>query len=169
MTLQNILERTLRYFVSFFIFVYGAAKPLQFGNNNNFSDKLVSELNGMELMWAFFGYSKGLPIIIGVLQVIGAFLLLSQRTKIIGALLLLPIMANIVLFDIFYQVHTGATINAIVFLFILIVLLFFEKNKVIQAFKVITAKTEKDPKRILLFSISAVLAAALFFTYTYSL
>jgi len=169
MTPQKILERTLRYFVSFFIFVYGAAKPLQFGNNNNFPDKLVNELSGMELMWSFFGYSKGLPIIIGALQVIGALLLLSQRTKIIGTLLLIPIMTNIVLFDIFYQVHTGATINAIVFLFILIILLLFEKHKVIQAFKTITTQTEKDPKRIPLFIISALLAATLFFLYTYVL
>ncbi|SEK33619.1 DoxX-like family protein [Aquimarina amphilecti] len=167
MPFQKIIERTLRYFVAFFIFVYGAAKPLQFSNNNGFPDKLVSELTGMELMWSFFGYTQTIPIIIGILQVTGALLLLSQRTKIIGALLLLPIMTNIVLFDIFYQVNTGATINAIVFLIILIVLLFFEQNKMTQIFKILTLKKTKDPKKNLLFVTSATLAAMLFFAYTF--
>jgi len=167
MIFKKILERTLRYFVAFFIFVYGAAKPLQFGNKNDFPDKLVSDLSGMELMWSFFGYTQILPIIIGILQVVGALLLLPQRTKIIGTLLLIPIMSNIVLFDIFYQVKTGATINAIVFLAILLILLFFERKKIIQVFKIITIKTEKDPKRILLFIISSTSAALLFFMYTY--
>ncbi|MFD2562036.1 hypothetical protein [Aquimarina rubra] len=167
MTFQKILERTLRYFVAFFIFVYGAAKPLQFGNKNGFPDKLVSELTGMELMWSFFGYTKTLPIIIGIIQVSGALLLLSQRTKIIGALLLIPVMINIVLFDVFYQVKTGATVNAIVFLSVLLILLIFEHRKMIQVFKIMTTKTKKDPNRIILFIISALLASTLFFVYTY--
>ncbi|WP_405206289.1 hypothetical protein [Aquimarina sp. LLG6339-5] len=167
MYFQKIAERTLRYFVAFFVFVYGAAKPLQFKNNNGFPDKLVSELTGMELMWSFFGYTQVIPIIIGILQVIGALLLLSKRTKIIGILLLLPIMTNIVLFDIFYQVNTGATINAIVFLVILIILLFFERKKMIEIFKTMTLQTPKDNHKTPLFIISAVLAALLFFGYTY--
>ncbi|MBW1296133.1 hypothetical protein [Aquimarina litoralis] len=167
MTFQKIIERTLRYFVAFFIFVYGAAKPLQFRNNNGFPNKLVSELSGMELMWSFFGYTQTLPIIIGALQVTGALFLLFHRTKIIGTLLLIPIMLNIVLFDIFYQVKTGATVNAIVFLAILFILLFFEKDRMLSALKIINQKKEKDPKRILLFTICAILAAMLFFIYTY--
>ncbi|WP_108804504.1 DoxX family protein [Aquimarina sp. Aq107] len=167
MYFQKITERTLRYFVAFFIFVYGAAKPLQFKNDNGFPDKLVNELTGMELMWSFFGYTQAIPIIIGILQVTGALLLLSKRTKIIGTLLLLPIMTNIVLFDIFYDVNTGATMNAIVFLVILIILLFFERKKMIKIFKMITLKTPKDDNRIPLFVISAILASLLFFGYTY--
>ncbi|WP_299181003.1 DoxX family protein [uncultured Aquimarina sp.] len=167
MYFQKITERTLRYFVTFFIFVYGAAKPLQFKNDNGFPDKLVNELTGMELMWSFFGYTQAIPIIIGILQVTGALLLLSKRTKIIGTLLLLPIMTNIVLFDIFYDVNTGATMNAIVFLVILIILLFFERKKMIKIFKMITLKTPKDDNRIPLFVISAILASLLFFGYTY--
>ncbi|WP_299439374.1 hypothetical protein [uncultured Aquimarina sp.] len=167
MTFRKIIERTLRYFVAFFIFVYGAAKPLQFGNKNDFPDKLVSELSGMELMWSFFGYTQTLPIIIGILQVTGALLLLSQRAKIIGILLLIPIMTNIVLFDVFYQVKTGATMNAIIFLAILLILLFFERKIIIQTFKIITIKKEKDPKRTLLFIVSTVSAVLLFFIYTY--
>ncbi|MDH7446622.1 DoxX family protein [Aquimarina sp. 2201CG14-23] len=167
MTFQKILERTLRYFVAFFIFVYGAAKPFQFGNRSDLPNTPVNELSGMELMWSFFGYSQTLPIIIGVLQVLGALLLLSQRTKIIGTLLLIPIMVNIVLFDVFYQVKTGATVNAIIFLMILLILLFFERNKMIQLFKILLSPSEKNPKRVPLFITSAVLAATLFFVYTY--
>ncbi|MBQ4822559.1 hypothetical protein [Aquimarina sp. MMG016] len=166
MTFRTIFERTIRYFVAFFIFIYGAAKPLQFGTKENLPDIPVSEMTGMELMWSFFGYSTELPIIIGILQVSGSLLLLFSRTKIIGILLLLPIMANIVLFDLFYQVHRGATINAIVFLVILIGLLFFEKQKLLQVFKIITSKEKKNPKAIQLFFICATLAATLFFIYT---
>lgn len=167
MTFQKIIERTLRYFVAFFIFVYGAAKPLQFRNNNGFPNKLVNELTGMELMWSFFGYTQALPIIIGILQVTGAIFLLFHRTKIIGILLLIPIMTNIVLFDIFYEVKTGATVNAIIFLIILFILLLFEKNRISKVIRIISAKKEKDPKRILFFFVNAVLAATLFFIYTY--
>ncbi|MDY8136333.1 DoxX family protein [Aquimarina sp. 2201CG5-10] len=167
MTIRAIFESTIRYFVAFFIFVYGAAKPLQFGSGGNLPDTPVNELTGMELMWAFFGYSTGLPIIIGILQVTGALLLLFPRTKIMGILLLLPIMSNIVLFDIFYGVQQGATINAILFLIILIVLLFLEKQKLLEVFRIITAKKDKNPKAIPLFFLSATLAAISFFVYTY--
>lgn len=167
MELLKIAERTLRYFVAFFIFIYGAAKPFQFGYHKELPNTPVNELSGMELMWCFFGYSDVLPIIIGILQVVGAFLLLFPRSKILGILILIPIMANIVLFDIFYQVLWGATVNAIVFLIILISLLFFERQRMSKVIQIITAKTTKDPKAIQLFFISALLAAIMFFAYTY--
>jgi len=50
-----ILENAFTYIVVFAMFAYGAGKIIQF-NGAIEIDKSVSELTGMQLMWAFYGY-----------------------------------------------------------------------------------------------------------------
>jgi len=51
-----------------------------------------------------------------VFQIIGGILLVVPRTALAGALLLLPIVTNIVLIDVFYGVDLGGTVAAVVLL-----------------------------------------------------
>jgi hypothetical protein len=62
------------------------------------------------LGFTFMGYSyDGYILFVGVSQLIGAWLLLWNKTKLIGGYLLIPIMLNIVVFDIFFLgKHKGA-------------------------------------------------------------
>lgn len=56
-----------------------------------------------------------MAVIIAVIQIAGSALLLFRRTTLPGVILLLPVMVNIVLIDIFYSIPYGALANAILF------------------------------------------------------
>lgn len=125
----------IRYWLALQITTYGIAKifGLQFGHSFLRDDSLVSTLSGFELTWNFFGYSYALTLIIGLLQIGGSVFLVFRRTYLLGVVVLLPVMINIVLIDIFYSIPFGATINAIQFTLGLLYLLLL-KWKELAAF-----------------------------------
>jgi hypothetical protein len=55
----------------------------------------LGELGGKTLLWATMGYSPRLQMFLGVLEFIPAVLLLVRRTRRVGALLMLPVAANV--------------------------------------------------------------------------
>jgi hypothetical protein len=79
-------------------------------------DEPFSSLTGETLTWAFFGRSDPFFDLIGVLQILGAFFLLFRRSRLFGAVLLFPVMLNIVLINIFYGFEAGDTAHAIILL-----------------------------------------------------
>lgn len=109
-----IFEMALVISVSFSMFIYGIGKPMQF-SNPDIQQKAVSALTGMELMWAFYGFSKVYPIIIGVFEIVGALLLLFRKTRLMGGLVITSILFNVILQDIIYGVNMGALKAAIVY------------------------------------------------------
>ena len=66
--------------------------------------------------------------VIAVLQIIGGILLLFNKTKLIGAMILFPILFNVVLIDLFYKVCNGATAMAINLLLCLSILLYNQRS-----------------------------------------
>lgn len=68
-----IIENALVWIVTFAMLVYGVAKVIQF-KEASLIDKAVNEMTGMELMWAFYGYSQSYVLIIGFLEVLGGVL-----------------------------------------------------------------------------------------------
>src|SRR5690606_27977531 len=99
----EIFENAISWVVVLAMLVYGGAKLVQFDGAAQI-EKTVSELTGMELMWAFYGYSKAFAMTIGVFEIIGAILILIKRTRIIGCLFTSTILVNIILQDIFFEV-----------------------------------------------------------------
>lgn len=85
----EIFENAISWIVVFAMFIYGAAKTVQF-NGGSEIDKTVSELTGMQLMWAFYGFSKSFAITLGLFEIIGGILILLKRTRIIGSYLHRP-------------------------------------------------------------------------------
>jgi heme/copper-type cytochrome/quinol oxidase subunit 2 len=57
----EIFENAISWIIVLAMFIYGGAKIIQFDGAAEI-DKTVSELTGMELMWAFYGYSKSFAI-----------------------------------------------------------------------------------------------------------
>jgi uncharacterized membrane protein YphA (DoxX/SURF4 family) len=55
--------------------------------------------DGTTLVWVFFGYSPVYGRLIGLAELVPAVLLLIPRTATLGALILLPIIANITVMD----------------------------------------------------------------------
>jgi hypothetical protein len=125
-----IFEMALVMSVAFSMLLYGIGKPLQF-SNSSISQKPISALTGMELMWAFYGYSKVYPIIIGVFEIVGALLLLFRKTRLIGGLVITSILFNVILQDIFFGVNEGALKAALLYQ-AMVFIIFWLNRKVIS-------------------------------------
>lgn len=91
------------------------------------------------------GYSFSYILFIGMAEVIGAWLLLWNRTKLIGVAILLPVMINVVVFDIIFLDEYGALASAVIYTSLLFVILFCNKDKVTQAFQALVTKTPSTP------------------------
>jgi hypothetical protein len=82
-----------------FIF-YGTVKLL--GSQFIFAHDWVIDgatTDGPTLVWCFFGYSSVYGRLIGLGELVPGVLLLIPRTRLLGALILLPVTANITLMD----------------------------------------------------------------------
>lgn len=60
----------------------------------------LKDISGVTLTWAFLGYSKWFTILLGVLELLPAILLLFRKTRLLGAILLLPVVLNVFLINI---------------------------------------------------------------------
>jgi hypothetical protein len=136
----EILENALTYIVVFAMFVYGIGKIIQF-NGAIETKKMVSEMTGMQLMWAFYGYSKPFAVTLGVLEVTGGILMLIKRTRILGCLFVSIILVNVILQDIFYGVNIGALRAAIIYQSSILLILWLNKNKLIQSIGILMSSS----------------------------
>ena len=136
----QIVENAFAYIVVMAMFVYGIGKIIQFDGAIAINKK-VSELSGMQLMWAFYGYSKPFVIVLGIMEITGGFLMLVRRTRILGCFFITTILVNVILQDIFYGVNVGALRAAVIYQTLIFVILWFNKEKIIQCFKILLSVT----------------------------
>ena len=130
----EIFENAITWIVVFAMFIYGGAKLVQFDGATAIN-KTVSEMTGMELMWAFYGYSKSYAIILGLFEITGGTLMLLKKTRIIGCLFTSTILVNVILQDIYFKVHLGALKAAILYQFLILIILWLNKDKVVKSIK----------------------------------
>ncbi|MFT5861795.1 MAG: hypothetical protein ACI828_000439 [Flavobacteriales bacterium] len=151
--LKGTLELVLRQCVFFILSIYALSKLL--GGQFYMKGKLPTEIanttlgeaSGFSLAWTFMGYSYVYILFIGVLQLIGAWFLLWNKTKLIGVLILIPIMVNILLFDLIFLDVYPALSNAIIILIMLFFILFFNKERVTDVIQRLT-HFEPTPKML---------------------
>ena len=81
-----------------FVF-YGVVKVL--GGQFQYQDFVLDSrtTDGPSLVWCFYGYSPIYGRLIGLAEMLPGVLLLLRRTRTLGALLLLPVVANITVMD----------------------------------------------------------------------
>lgn len=133
---KEILEITCRLYVFFFLTAYGLGKVIgaQFYTASSMPDGLalmpIGQVSDFDLAWVFMGRSFGYMLFIGLAEVIGAILLLFNKTKLIGTLVLIPIMVNVIVFDIFFLDEYGALASATIYLFMLLTILAINKEKI---------------------------------------
>ncbi|WP_010517840.1 DoxX family protein [Croceivirga radicis] len=130
----EIFENSISWIVVLAMFIYGGAKLIQFDGAAEI-DKTVSEMTGMELMWAFYGYSKSFAITLGIFELIGGILILIKRTRIIGCLFTSTILVNVIFQDIYFGVHLGALKAAILYQLLILIILWLNKEKLIKSIK----------------------------------
>ena len=128
----------IRFWLAAGIASYGFAKILgtQFSGTNDIvvRDTLIGDLTGNYLTWYYFNFSHTFILIVGYLQIGGAFLLLFRRTTLLGTFILLPVLVNIVMINLFYGIPSAPTIISIVFTAALIYLLLLHARELITLF-----------------------------------
>lgn len=133
---KEILEITCRLYVFFFLTAYGIGKVMgaQFYTATRIPDEIaimpIGQVPDFELAWVFMGRSYGYMLFIGLAEIIGAFLLLFNKTKLVGTLILIPIMVNVIVFDIFFLDEYGALAGATLYLIMLLIIIFINKKKI---------------------------------------
>jgi hypothetical protein len=105
-----------RWFAAVFCVMYGFDKlnGAQFTVLDSELARPMGQVSGFWLTWYYFGYSAFYGTIIALVQVGASVLLAFRRTALLGALLLMPVFANIILIDVFFGVDPGATLVAFV-------------------------------------------------------
>jgi hypothetical protein len=119
-----------RYYAAFTLLMYGFAKLMgaQFTVLDSELAKPMGDVSGFWLTWYYFGYSAFYSSLIAWIQILGALLLCFSRTALVGALLLMPVLVNIVGIDIWvvrFPLASGALRTAIGVLLALLVILAF--------------------------------------------
>jgi len=130
----EIIENAMSWVVVFAMLLYGVGKVFQFDGAAEV-DKTVAEMTGMELMWAFYGYSKPFAITLGIFEVTGGVLMLIKKTRIVGCLFISAILVNVILQDIYFEVNSGALRAAIIYQLLITAILWMNKEKVITSIK----------------------------------
>ena len=146
----EIFENSISWIVVIAMFIYGLGKIIQFDGAVEVN-KTVSEMTGMELMWAFYGYSKSFAITLGVFELIGGFLILIKKTRIIGCLITSTILVNVIFQDIYFGVHLGALKAAIFYQILILIILWLNKEKLIRGMKVLLESNKFEQPKTKLF------------------
>jgi uncharacterized membrane protein len=159
----EIFENAISWIVVLAMFIYGSAKLFQF-DSTALIDKTVSEMTGMELMWAFYGYSKSFALTIGIIEITGGILILIKRTRIIGCLFTSTILVNVIFQDIYYGVHIGALKAALLYQILIFIIMYLNKEKLISSVKILLELQKNEQPKIknfLKFTIAFILFVGL--------
>lgn len=159
-----VLLGILRYCLAFEISTYGFAKILktQFAHSFQHEDSVMHALSGMNLTWQYFSHSYALAVIIGLIQIGGSVLLLFRRTTLLGTVILLPVLINILLINIFYHIGPGPFVNAILLNIGLGYLLLQRWQQLKELFLSATDNLPRLPLRLLKYPLKVLPIAAAF-------
>ncbi|MGH7294651.1 MAG: hypothetical protein ACRELB_06955 [Polyangiaceae bacterium] len=105
--LADALRTYVRYGLAFTMMSYGVMKilPVQFAPPGlGMLLEPYGDSSPMGLLWTFMGASRSYSIACGVVELLGAVLLLWRRTTFIGASLLVVATANVLLLNLSYGV-----------------------------------------------------------------
>lgn len=91
----------LRYLLGAIMIVYGLIKvfDIQFRMPSEVYEIQLEDIEGVTLTWAFMGFSRWFAIIIGIFEFVPGVLLLFDKTKFIGSLILLPSLLAVFLIN----------------------------------------------------------------------
>ena len=98
----KMFEVVCRSYVFIFLNFYGIGKIMggQFYRKGQLPAEVaqttIEQASAYDLAWSFMGYSFVYILFVGISQVIGAWLLIWNRTKMLGVMILFPIMVNII-------------------------------------------------------------------------
>jgi len=106
-TLYYWLTAIVRYYLAFTLFIFALEKffKMQFPDLGFYTlTEPLGDMSPMNLAWAFFGYSYGYNVYIGIAESAALFLLF-RRTMTFGAILTVVTLANVIVVNYNYDVH----------------------------------------------------------------
>lgn len=123
-----------RYFVAIVFLMYAIAKLIgtQFYSPNITYDRPIGQLDGFQLTWFYFGYSKMYVTFIAFSQIATSLLLFNRKTTRFGILMFLSIIGNIVVMDFAYNIDAKSM--ALVLLILGLILFFYEVKHYLKFF-----------------------------------
>ncbi|MHA4812130.1 hypothetical protein ACX0G9_28810 [Flavitalea flava] len=126
----------IRYGVAFDLATFGWEKicHLQLVMPVSKFDLPYGSFTPSDLFWTFFSHSYLFGCIIAGVQIAGAMLLLFRRTRLVGVFILLPVLANVLLMDIFYQIGDSVVTHASIMMLGALYFLFIEFNRLKEFF-----------------------------------
>jgi hypothetical protein len=159
-----------RWVAAVICILYGFAKinGSQFTVLDSELAKPMGEVSGFWLTWRYFGYSPIYGNLIAMVQVGGAILLVLPRTSLIGALLLLPVAANIVLIDIFYGI--AALLPALLVLLCLVAVIVSHAGRLKEALLLdpVPGRTRTAARAAALVAVLAIACGGTWFIANYN-
>ena len=169
---KNIFEIVLRQCVFIILNIYALSKI--FGGQFYMQGKLPLEVaettlgdaSSFSLAWTFMGHSYFYVLFVGITQLIGAWFLLWNKTKLLGVLILIPIMINIIIFDIIFLDVYPALANAIIVFSMLLLVLIFNMEILIKIFQVLInspiTSNVRIKRRFLIIGITIIVISLIF-------
>ena len=133
--------------------IYLAVMMLSYGFSKIFVEQMppprltqlyapLGNLSPMRLSWLFIGYSAPYEIFTGLMEVIGAVLLLSRRTVFLGAFLIMCVMTNVAMMNFCYDIPVK--LYSCFLLFLSLYLLSFDLKRIYQ-FIILHKSVEPSP------------------------
>lgn len=111
---DEAVQIILRYYLAAQMFEYGLGKVINIQFPRLGLERLTQpfgEASPMGLLWAFMGHSPAYTFFAGAAEVLGGLLLLSRRTALLGALILVAVLTNVWMLNLCYDVpvklHSG--------------------------------------------------------------
>ena len=122
---ESFVIALLRWIAAALLMLYGFAKlnGSQFTVLDSVLATPLGEVSGFWLTWHYFGWSHIYGSLIALAQIAGALLLTHRRYAPIGAVLLVPILINIILLNLLFGIDAGATIVSVFLLFVVSIVL----------------------------------------------
>ncbi len=141
----------LRWYLAFYMISYGYSKMTggQFYVKPEILNKPLKSLDSFYLAWHLFGKSPFFNFSVGLTQCFGAILLVINRTKLIGALILLPVLINILIIDVSFTMSMfGSSLAIRLFIMALcdMFILYHYRIQMIATFRILIRKVESDLK-----------------------
>lgn len=167
---KNFLNAVIIYLLAFDLYSFGWQKifGLQMVVILGMLDMPFNSLDGETLTWAYFRRSYPFTVAIAITQISGSLLLLFRRTRLLGLIILIPVLVNIILIDTFYHLHTWVLIHALVLTTGILFLLFQHLPQLTNFFfSTSTALHLQTGKRLQWIAVITVITVPLLLLITY--
>ncbi len=126
----------LRYISAFLLLLYGSSKLLgrQFSVAPELALRPIGSLSGHQLAWYYYSYSHVYATLLGLIQLAGAALLLFRKTTLLGAALLLPVITNILMINLFFFITWGAACTSTLIFAAMLAVLWRDRRALLGVF-----------------------------------